>query len=115
MEDKLIQLLETFNYDVIRQGSLSDDDKYPDNFFTYWGNSSDDGSHYDNGAVSTVHDYSVNFYSNSPANTYDVLRQAITLLKSNGFIISGDGYDVPSDEDSHTGRGVNALYLEMED
>lgn len=111
MEDRLIELLSTYGYPVIRQGSLSEDEPYPDNFFTFWNNDSYDGAHYDNEAVSTAYDYDVNFYSNSPANTYDVLRKAITLLKTNGFIISGDGYDVASDEDSHTGRGVRALYL----
>ena len=111
MEDKLTELLETFGYPVSRQGSLADDDPYPDDFFTFWNNDSGDSSHYDNDAAGTVYDYDVNFYSNSPDNTYNKLREAITLLKRNGFIISGDGYDVASDEDTHTGRGVNALYL----
>ena len=30
MEDKLIELLETFGYPVIRQGSLGEDESYPD-------------------------------------------------------------------------------------
>lgn len=111
MEDRLIELLESFGYDVIRQGSLGEDEAYPDNFFTYWNNDAYDGNHYDGEAVSTVYDYDVNFYSNSPANTFDKLREAITLLKSEGFIITGDGYDVASDENSHTGRGVRVLYM----
>lgn len=111
MEDRLIELLSTYGYPVIRQGSLGEDEPYPDNFFTFWNNDSSDHSNYDNDVNSTLYDYDVNFYSNSPTNTYDVLRQAITLLKANGFIISGDGYDVASDEDSHTGRGVRALYI----
>lgn len=111
MEDKLTELLETFGYPVFRQGSLAKDEPYPDDFFTFWNNDSSDGGHYDNEAVSTVYNYDVNFYSNSPDNTYGKLREAIAILKSEGFIISGDGYDVASDEDTHTGRGVNALYL----
>lgn len=111
MEDKLIELLESFGYPVIRQGSLTDNEPYPNDFFTFWENGSSDGSHYDNETASLIYDYDVNFYSNSPDHTYDKLRKAIKLLKSEGFIISGDGYDVASDEDTHTGRGVNALYL----
>ena len=114
MEDKLIELLESFGYPVIRQGSLAESEPYPDNFFTFWNNDSSDGSHYDNEAASSVYDYDVNLYSNSPDNTYGKLREAIKLLKGEGFIISGDGYDVASDEDTHTGRGVNALYLKKE-
>ena len=111
MEDKLIELLESFGYPVMRQGSLAEDDPYPDSFFTFWNNDSEDSSHYDNEVTSSVYNYDVNFYSSHPALTYNKLRDAITLLKGNGFIISGDGYDVASDEDTHTGRGVNVLYL----
>ena len=111
MEDRLIELLESFGYPVIRQGSMSESESYPDNFFTFWNNDSSDGSHYDNDAASLIYDYDVNSYSSDPSLTYSNLRDAITLLKSEGFIISGDGYDVVSDEDTHTGRGVNVLYL----
>lgn len=111
MEDELIELLATFGYPVMRQGSLTDDGPYPDNFFTFWNNDSYDATHYDNVCVSTVYDYDVNFYSNSPDLTYSKLREAVTVLRSNGWIISGDGYDLASDEDTHTGRGVNALFL----
>lgn len=113
MEDKLIKLLKSFGYPVIRQGSLAQNEKYPDNFFTFWNNESHDESHYDNKATSLVFNYDVNFYSNNPSNTYEKLREAVTLLKDEGFIISGDGYDVASDEISHTGRGVNVLYLKF--
>lgn len=113
MEDKLIEVLESFDYPVIRQGSLAEDEAYPDDFFTFWNNDSSDASHYDNESKSSVYDYDVNFYSNSPAHTYSKLRDAITLLKSEGFIVTSDGHDVASDEDTHTGRGVNVLYLKV--
>lgn len=114
MEDRLIELLSTFGYPVIRQGTLTEDETYPDDFFTFWNNDSSDSSHYDNEVASMIYNYDVNFYSNSPNNTYNKLREAINLLKREGFIISGDGYDLVSDEDTHTGRGVNALYLKKE-
>jgi len=113
MEDLLIELLESFDYPVIRQGSMGPDDAYPENFFTFWNNDSYDGSHYDNDDVSTIYDYDVNFYSVDPDATYTKLREAKKLLKANGFIISGDGYDLDSDEDTHTGRGMNVLYLKI--
>lgn len=113
MEDTLISLLKTeYKLPVIRQGSLGADDAYPDSFFTFWENSSYDASHYDNAAIGCVHSYDVNFYSNNPETTYTTSRSAIALLKANGFIVSGTGYDVASDEDTHTGRGFQALYAE---
>ena len=93
------------------QGSLLPNEPYPDNFFTFWNNDSSDGTHYDNAASSVLYSYEVNFYSNNPANVYDVLRDAITRLRNAGFVISGDGYSVASDEPTHDGRGVDVEYL----
>ena len=111
MEDLLISTLEAFGYPVMLQGSLLPNEPYPDNFFTFWNNGSSDGAHYDNAAASVIYRYEVNFYSNNPANVYNVLRAAIAKLRTAGFIISGDGYSVASDEPTHDGRGVDVSYL----
>ncbi len=107
MEDRLIELLETINKNVFRQGSVG---AYPDSFFTFWCNDSFDGNHYDNQEISVIESFDVNAYSTDPATTYSMLAQARTLLKQNGFIISGTGYDVPTDEVTHTGRGMTASF-----
>ena len=112
MEDSLIEILLKFGYPVIRQGSMSDDESYPDNFFTFWNNDSSDHAHYDDSEYGTVWDFDVNFYSIDPNAAYSVLLQARTALKAAGWIISGKGYDVASDEPTHTGRGMNAIYLQ---
>lgn len=111
MKELLISLLESFGYPVFQQGSL-DDDPYPESFFTFWNDDSYDGHHYNNCAISTVWSFDVNFYSTDPALVNTVLIKAKTLLKSNKFIISGKGHDVGSDEPTHTGRGINVLYIE---
>ena len=103
MEDRLIEALGTFGYEVHRQGSLAGEAEYPDSFFTFWNNDSGDGSHYDNQAVSCIWDFDVNFYGTDVALVYRTMDDAI---------ISGRGYDVPSGKQSHIGRGVNALYVE---
>lgn len=113
MEDELIYLLSTFGYPVKRQGSLSDQDNYPDHFFTFWNNDSDDHSHYDNSEYGTSWDFDINFYSIDPEKAYSILDSARDLLKSHGWIISGKGRDVMSDEPTHTGRGMEALYLQV--
>lgn len=111
MEDLLIELLESFGYPVYRQGSLGE---YPNRFFTFWNNGSYDGNHYDNDAISYIEEFDVNFYSIDPSETYSVLTQARRLLKQNNFIISGSGYDVISDEPTHTGRGMSATFVNYE-
>lgn len=111
MEDSLISLLSVFGYEVRRQGSLLPDEPYPDSFFTFWNNDSNGESFYDNVEASTAYDYDINFYSSDPEMVYSVLMKAKALLQKNGFILSGDGYDVPSDEQTHTGRGINAKFM----
>lgn len=113
MEDKLIEILETFGYPVIRQGSLGPDEEYPDSFFTFWNNDSPDHAHYDNAEYGTEWDFDVNFYSTDPEKTYKVLADARIELKQNKWIIPGKGYDVASDEVTHTGRGMRVFYLEF--
>lgn len=112
MKDELINLLKTFNYPVKLQGSLANNEAYPQSFFTYWNNETSDGNHYDNEPVSYVWDFTIYFYSTNPDLVNTVLLQAKALLKENGWIVGGKGYDVPSDEPTHTGRGMDALYVE---
>ena len=111
MEDQLISLLETFGYPVIRQGSLPEDQAYPDTFFTFWNSTEEGQSFYDNSTASAVYDFDVNVYSTNPVLAYDLLGQARAKLKQNGWIPSTRGFDVASDEVSHIGRGMFVQYL----
>ena len=110
MEDLLISTLESLDYPVMLQGSLLPEESYPNHFFTYWNDSADGSSYYSNTEGAILWAYSLNFYSVDPVLTNTVLLEAKALLKSAGFIVSGAGYDVPSDEPTHTGRGISLLY-----
>lgn len=114
MTELLIELLETFGYPVRLQGSLRIDERYPDSFFTFWNTESYDNNHYDNDAASYTWDFEVNFYSTDPDLVDQKVKAARSLLKANGFVISGKGHDVGSDETTHTGRGFRALIMERE-
>lgn len=115
MEDNLITLLESFEFPVIRQGSLAPDQKYPETFFTFWNNDETEHSAYDNDTVSVDYNFDVNVYSTSPDLVYSLLEQARTLLKSAGWIIVTRAYDVSSDEITHVGRGMNVIYLNYDE
>lgn len=105
-------LINEFGFPVKLQGSLSDDEKYPDSFFTYWNNDTSDDAFYDNTETETIWDFDLNFYSNNASLVNSVLLEAKQALKAVGFIIDGSGYDVISDEATHTGRGINLIFIE---
>jgi len=113
MEDTLIQLLSTLGYPIMRQGSLAADQQYPPTFITFWGH--DDGNaFYDNDENCAVYYYYVNVYSDDPTTAYSTLDAARILLKQNGWIITMRGRDVPSDEVTHIGRGLQACYMQYD-
>ena len=114
MKEQLITILNTFGYPVRLQGSLADDEAYPNSFFTFWNSTSTDGAHYDNKAINYIWSFDVNFYSNDPTLVNTVPLQAKRVLKQAGWIITGKGYDLVSDEPTHTGRGFVALYIDRE-
>lgn len=110
MEDLLIRTLEALGYPVKQQGSLLSDESYPDHFFTFWNDSADGSSFYSNTEGAILWQYSLNFYSIDPMLVSTKLLEAKQLLKSAGWVANGAGYDVMSDEPTHTGRGMTVLY-----
>lgn len=112
MKDEFIKILESFGFPVFQQGSLNKDEAYPESFFTFWNNESEDNEFYDNKENSYIWDFDLNFYSSDPNLVNTKLLEAKKKLKEKGFIIRGKGHDVASDEPTHTGRGINVLKIE---
>lgn len=113
MEDNLIEVLTTLGYPVYRQGSMSDEEAYPETFITFWNYDSPDHNHYDNDDYGTEWSFNIYVYSSDPELTYSVLLDARSALKAGGWICQGKGFDVQSDEETHTGRGLNVIYMEF--
>lgn len=110
MEDLIISILSSFGYPVILQGSLSPGEEYPTHFFTFWNDASDGTGFFDNCEGAIVWQYSINFYSVDPIAVNQKIIEAKNLLKAAGFIVSGAGYSIMSDEPTHTGRGITVYY-----
>lgn len=113
MEDALITILETFKVPVYRQGSMSNDTAYPETFITFWNNNSPDHAHYDNLDYGTDWDFNVFVYSSDPSVVYSLLSEIRSALKDAGWIPTSKGFDVASDEATHTGRAIQFLFAEF--
>ena len=109
---KLIAELEKFGYPVFLQGSLNEDEAYPNSFITFWTDDVQDEAHYDNDTVSYSWEFSVIFYSNDPALVNSKPAEIRTALKKAGFIPRGKGRDIPSDEPTHTGWAMDFYFVE---
>ncbi len=111
MEDLLIETLAEFGFPVKLQGSFHESKEYPESFFTFWNSSSRETDFYDNKHTACEYEYDVNFYSSSHDKLYTILESAAEKLKAAGFIITDTGHSVASDKSSHTGRGIEVIYV----
>lgn len=115
MRGTLISILEGLNNPALPvrlQGSLGPKEAYPPAFFTYWNVETPEASHYDNKAHAYIWRYTVYFYATDPTLVDSETLAAIAALEAAGWIIDGKGYDVPSDEITHTGRAFEAVFVE---
>lgn len=113
MVDALITLLEVYKFPVYRQGSLAKDEAYPESFFTFWNTDTPEHSHYDNKSYGIAWAFRVCFYSTDPDLVYSEISAVREDLKAAGWIVPSEGYDVLSDEQTHTGRGIDVFYLDV--
>ena len=112
MVDLLIKNLKKIGYPVFLQGSLLADEPYPESFFTFWNSSTDSQGFYDNNESAIKWIYTIAFYSTDPLVVNSVLLMVKQILKKKGFIVNGSGFDLLSDEKTHTGRGLIVQYLQ---
>jgi len=112
MKAELLTVLKTFNYPIFLQGTLNADEEYPDSFFTFWNNETPSDSFYDNQNGRTIWNFDINFYSTDTELVNRILLEATARLKQADFIPNGSGYDIASDEPTHTGRGQNILKIQ---
>lgn len=99
-------------YPVFLQGSMTDDEPYPKSFYTYFNPQTTGSRFYDDAEHSVIWVFDVNAYSDDPDTVQSMLSRAREALRALGCICAGAGYDIISDEPSHTGRGIEATFVE---
>ena len=112
--EDLMEILSKYDVPVYKQGSMSDEEEYPETFITFWNSNSTDHSHYDNDNYGVTWDYQISVYSSDPTQTYSLIEDIRKDLKRAGWTVPGKGYDTTSDEPTHTGRAIEAIFLETE-
>lgn len=111
MREKLIAVLEKSGYPAYLQGSFTEDQKYPETFFTFWEFQAED-QYYDNVPVFRDHGYWVYCYSIDPDRMESLIREIEQSLREKGFIVEGGAIDAKSDEASHTGKMITVYVKE---
>lgn len=113
IRNKLLESIEELGYPVYLQGSMLDDEEYPNSFFTFWNTDTPLGMFRDNKHNAVYYHFNVNFYSNDPLLVMSEPEKAIKLLEKKGFIIMNYPADVFSDEITHTGVGFDIVIADM--
>ena len=113
MKDKLLGVLEKYGYPVILQGSMAEDEHYPEHFITFQTMGSPEQDFFDGNPFGTQWQFAVIFYSCDPEMVATMSKQIYTDLKAAGFIPQGKGYDIRSDEPTHTGWVNEYYFLEV--
>lgn len=106
MKDELIRVLESLKYPVFQQGTMNQEEGYPEAYFTFKNMNTISDGFYDNEEHKEIWIFIVAFYSSNPSLVNTELLKAKKNLIENGFIVSGSGNDVDSDEPTQTGRGI---------
>lgn len=112
MKNKLIAVLTKYGFPVMLQGTLNPEEAYPETFITFWTDSTDDGAHLDNITTSYDWAFSVILYSSNPVIVNTLPDDMRADLKAAGFIPQGKGFDIPSDNPTHTGWALDVIATE---
>lgn len=112
MKSELIELLETLGFPVFLQGSINDENSYPDSFFTFWNFETPEAAFYDDNANRAIWGFWIYFYSTDPLAVEQQPEAARQLLKQNGWILQGKATDISVDVPTHTGAFFTAYKFE---
>ncbi len=112
MKQELMKTLEGLGYEVYEQGSFTDTEKYPEHFFTIWNHETEPNDFYDNTEQGCIWYFTINFYSVNPLIAVSQIIKAKEILNKKGWIVNGKGNDIYSDSKEHSGRSIEAIYIE---
>lgn len=102
----LKDVFELIDVPIYRQGSLAENEEYPDaTFCTYWMRADDLEDWYDNKPRKREISCDINIYSND----YDTMSQKIQKIRDDCIendIVTSSIHDLASDDANYTGQGI---------
>jgi len=110
--DKIINVLDTFDYPYRRQGTYLSDEPYPPTFFTYWNIRSPFSDYGDNIAHTTIYEYMIYVYSRNESLVYSITDELINKFEKLDFVVTNKGEDISCDDKSFVGRVIRIIYKE---
>lgn len=108
----LIAIFEGMGYPYWLMHTMPMDEVYPESFFTFMSTEAPFSAHYDNKPHSVLWGFAIGFYSSDPALVESATLELVQRLQASDWIVPGMGEDVASDEPTHTGRRITALYVQ---
>lgn len=108
---ELNEILEETGLEVYRQGSMMENEEYPDCFMTWW-KYDEDEIYYDNRKVKVVHKYWVYVYANDPERLEETKKNIREKLEKEGIVIKKGFINVASDEQTHIGEMITVCLCE---
>lgn len=113
MRDLIKNTLLPLGYgEPILQGSMADDEPYPESFITYQIIGSPEQDFFDGVPNGTQWRFNIFFYTSDPALLSTEPTRIYNAMKAAGFIPQGKGFDIPSDEPTHIGWQNEYIYLQ---
>lgn len=113
MKERLFNILNSiYPNKVFLQGTIDENEDYPDSFITFFTDDTEDRDFFNNNVNSINWTFSVIFYSSDPQLISVVPDEITTALKAQGFIPQGRGRDVLSDVPTHTGWAMEFIITE---
>lgn len=109
---ELVNIFDGMGFPCWLMHTMPEDEKYPESFFTFLCTDAPFQAHYDNKPSAIVWTFWIGFYSSNPESVRTVPNALAARLRAAGWIVDSPGVDVESDEPTHTGRRITAVYVE---
>ena len=110
----IYKVLKTLGLPIYMQGSMRQDENYPELFITYlWFDSSNLWA-FDNSTIATNYACQIAIYGVSPDAIDNTVAQVVEVLKNSGYTIDGGGRMISSDEPTHTAWTFDVNFIVKE-